>query len=70
MKCKDCYHCVMCNRWDEWNDSSYRDGYGDCCLNYSKFIDKSQVIELPMKTADKLKEELTKYCYKRCVDEL
>ena len=34
------------------------------------FKDKSQIVELPMKTTNRLKEELTKYCYERCVDEL
>lgn len=34
------------------------------------FKDKSQVIELPMKTTDRLKDKLTKYCYERCIDEL
>lgn len=37
------------------------------CLH---FKDKSQIIELPMKATDRLKEELTKHCYERCVDEL
>lgn len=70
MKCEDCFHYDVCDRWDDWNDKPYKDGYGDYCQNYSKFIDKSQIIELPMKITDKLKEELTKYCYERCVDEL
>lgn len=36
----------------------------------SHFKHKSQIIELPMEAADWLKEELTEYCYERCVDEL
>lgn len=61
MTCKDCYHYDMCGF--EWCD--------DDALTFCKdFKDKSQIIELPMMTTDWLKEELTKYCYERCVDEL
>ena len=35
-----------------------------------KFVDLNQNLELPCKVTGKLKEELTKYCYERCVDEL
>ena len=34
------------------------------------FKDKSLFVELPIKATDRLKEELTKYCYERCIDEL
>ena len=34
------------------------------------FLDKSRIIELPIKVTDSLKEELTIHCYERCVDEL
>lgn len=70
MVCKDCFHYGICPTWDSWNDKPYADGYSDGCQKYSNFKDKSQIIELPMKATDKLKEELTKYCYERCVDEL
>lgn len=54
--CKDCYHYKLCPMRN-----------GKKCEH---FKDKSQVIELPMKTTDRLKDELTKYCYERCIDEL
>lgn len=70
MNCKDCYHNEICPLWDDYNDIPYCDGYSDFCNNYDHFKDKSQIIELPMKATDRLKEELTKHCYERCVDEL
>lgn len=71
MKCENCIHYALCPGRDiDNNNRPYEDGYSYFCQNYSKFIDKSQIIKLPMKTTDKLKEELTKYCYERCVDEL
>ena len=68
MKCKDCYHYEVCKLWDIWKEP-YADGYSHC-MNYSKFKHKSQIIELRMEATDRLKEELTKYCFERCVDEL
>lgn len=60
MFCKDCYHSNMCVAFE-----------CDEALTFCRdFKDKSQIIELPMKVTDELKEELTKYCYERCVDEL
>lgn len=70
MTCEDCYHSKVCPSWDDDNGILYDDGYSVFCNNYDHFIDKSQIIELPMKATDRLKEELTKYCYERCVDEL
>ena len=40
------------------------------CEGCSLYLNKNKIIELPMEATDKLKEELTKYCYERCVDEL
>lgn len=70
MKCKNCIHYALCLGWDKDNDCPYEDGYSRFCQNYNRFIDKSQIIMLPVKTTDELKDELTKYCYERCVDEL
>lgn len=70
MKCENCIHYTLCPVWDNDRDRPYKDGYSDFCQNYSRFIDKSQIIKLPMDTSAKLKDELTKYCYERCVDEL
>lgn len=82
MKCKDCYHYDVCyiriNSIDflpviKGKISMSSIMYKECndvekhCLH---FKDKSQIIELPMKTTDRLREELTKHCYERCVDEL
>lgn len=82
MKCKDCYHYDVChiriNSIDflpviKGKISMSSIMYKECsdvekhCLH---FKDKSQIIELPMKATDRLKEELTKHCYERCVDEL
>lgn len=60
MNCKDCIHYEMClPRVAVSNDK---------ICQY--FKDKSQIIELPIKATDRLKEELTKYCYERCIDDL
>lgn len=56
LACKDCYHYELCHMRN--------------VKKCEHFKDKSQVIELPMMTTDRLKEELTKYCYERCIDEL
>lgn len=40
------------------------------CEGCPLYLDKNKIIELPIKATDKLKEELTKYCYERCIDEL
>lgn len=71
MTCKDCYHCDVCSEKDGTTNF-----YGKelACNDVDKicqyFKDKSLIIELPIKATDKLKEELTKYCYERCVYEL
>ena len=70
MKCENCIHYALCPVWNNDLDRPYKDGYSDFCQNYSRFIHKSQIIKLPMETSAKLKDELTKYCYERCVDEL
>ena len=54
MTCKDCIHYDVCNSWDSWNDELYADGNSDKCRNYSKFKDKSRIIELPCKVGDKV----------------
>lgn len=60
MTCKDCYHYEMClPRVAVSNDK---------ICQY--FKDKSRIIELPCKVTNGFKEELTKYCYERCVYEL
>lgn len=56
---------------------------GDCFLNKvclhredadprrcREYLDKSEVIVLPMKTTPPLHQELTEYCRNRCVEEL
>ena len=60
MTCKNCIHFEMCL-------PRVTVGGNKIC---QYFKDKSQIIELSMKATDKLKEELTNYCYERCVDEL
>lgn len=77
MTCKDCYHYEACKEKFA--------GLKKICVDKPKkhmelnprvenrcqqFKDNSQIIELPFEAADWLKEELTKYCYERCVDEL
>lgn len=60
MNCKDCIHYEMCL-------PRVAVGGNKIC---QYFKDKSLIVELPIKATDRLKEELTKYCYERCVDEL
>lgn len=77
MTCKDCYHCEACeNRFaglkkicvdEPVKHLELNPAVQKCCKN---FKDKSRIIELPMAATDRLKDELTKYCYERCVDEL
>lgn len=82
MTCEDCYHYDVCHRRINSIDFLpiikgkvsispilYKncDDVGRHCLHFKH---KSQIIELPMEAADWLKEELTKYCYERCIDEL
>lgn len=66
MTCKDCFHCNVCaiNGIDVENTTFKKEL---CC---GEFKDKSRIIELPVKTTNRLKEELMKYWYERCVDEL
>ena len=54
MKCEDCFHYDVCDRWDDWNDKPYKDGYGGYCQNYSKFKDKLHIAELPCKVGDEI----------------
>ncbi len=42
--CDKCFHYDVCDRWD---DSNY-------CTNYSKFKDKSRIIELPCEVGTEL----------------
>lgn len=72
MKCEDCYHCDICHLRIALN-MDYDEVQDKTITNAEKcdhFKDKSQIIELPMMTTDWLKEELTQYCFERCVDEL
>ena len=77
MTCEDCYHYEACKEKFA--------GLKKLCVDKPKkhteldprvenrcqqFKDNSQIIELPFEAADWLKEELTKYCFERCVDEL
>ena len=62
MTCKKCIHYVVCEAHLKLNDIPL-----ELC---GLFKDKSKFIELPMKTTNRLKEELTQYCQRRCVDEL
>lgn len=66
MNCKDCIHYNVCQDYDNRVTLDIYNMAKKC----KRFKDKSQIIELPIKATDKLKEELTKYCYERCVDEL
>lgn len=67
MTCKDCPHFYVCKMYGALQTQSrIHSKWKNCPFRY----DKSQIIKLPMKVTDKLKEELTKYCYERCVDEL
>lgn len=66
MTCKDCYHYDVCKFYNKNLPEEYNPVEWKC----DNFREKSKIIELPMMTTDELKEELTKYCYERCVDEL
>lgn len=66
MTCKDCISYEAC----KFNNKNLPEEYDPIEWQCDNFKDKSQIIELPMKATDKLKEELTNYCYERCVDEL
>ena len=79
MTCKDCYHYDACKeKFAGLYKISVEKPKKHFELNpqvenrCQQFKDKSQIIiiELPMRATDELKEELTKYCYERCVDEL
>lgn len=68
MTCKDCIHYDVCEEKDtEYTGLPFSIANDKPCKH---FKDKSRIIELPMKATDRLKEELTQYCYQRCVDEL
>lgn len=76
MTCKDCIHYDVCENYLKpfnftLSESDTEKGH----IKIKKLIcplekDKSSIVELPMKATDRLKEELTQYCYQRCVDEL
>lgn len=57
MGCKDCFYRNVCV------SQSYD-------IRCHKFLDKSQVVLLPMKTTDWLHKELVDHCYNRCMEEL
>lgn len=67
--CKDCIHEKVCSALIK-NGLPYIDNEIPAEAFCMTFADKSKYIELPTKVTEKLKEELTKYCYERCVDEL
>lgn len=60
MTCKDCCHFDVCIDFKHYWERK----------RCKFFKDKSKIIELPIKITKKLNEELTKYCYERCIDEL
>ena len=65
MRCKDCYHFLACSYWNRYlkeEATAYR--------NCPDFMDKNQVIVLPMKANETLRSELSNHCFRRCVDEL
>lgn len=77
MTCKDCYHYEACKekfaglkRIRVEKPKKHLELDPQVENRCQQFKHKSQIIELPMKATDKLKKELTKYCYERCVDEL
>ena len=77
MTCKDCYHYEACKeKFAGLKHIRVEKPKKHLELNpqvesrCQQFKNKSQIVELPMKTTNRLKEELTKYCYERCVDEL
>lgn len=70
--CKDCYNYEICYSrialsmdYDEVQNKPITNA--EKCKSFRA---KSQIIKLLMGTTDRLKEELTKYCCERCVDEL
>lgn len=67
MTCKDCPHFYVCKMYGVLpTEKRIYSKWKNCRFRY----DKLRIIKLPMVATDKLKEELTKYCYERCVDEL
>nr|DAZ00450.1 MAG TPA: hypothetical protein [Caudoviricetes sp.] len=67
MNCKDCPHFYVCKMYGALpTKKRIYSKWKNCRFRY----DKSRIIKLPMKATDELIEELTKYCYERCVDEL
>lgn len=59
MYCSHCYHSDVC--------------FLHIIYDVKKckfFIDKTQIIELPMEATNALRCELSSYCYDRCIDEL
>ena len=59
MDCKNCFYNKACPH-----------GYDDDAQRCPKYLDKSQVVLLPMKTTERLHNELVEHCYKRCMEEL
>lgn len=77
MTCKDCYHYEACKEKFAGlrkicveNPEKHLELDPRAKIVCQQFKHKSQIIELPMEATDRLKEELTKYCYERCIDEL
>lgn len=66
MICRDCIHYEVCNSLNVFRVKTIYSKWKNC----KKRALKNQYIQLPMRATDRLKEELTKYCYERCVDEL
>lgn len=67
MTCKDCPHFYVCKMYGALQTQRLiHSKWKNCPFRH----DKSRIIKLPMEATDELKEELTKYCYERCVDEL
>lgn len=63
--CGNCIHGEVCDCSSKrlWGRLMEED---DC----ADFIDKSRIVELPIKATDELRAELTEYCHSRCVEEL
>lgn len=77
MNCEDCYHYEACKekfaglkKFVLISQKKHTELDPRVENRCQQFKDNSQIIELPFEAADWLKEELTKYCYERCVDEL
>ena len=73
--CKDCLHVDLC-RYNAYQEAR-RLGKDkkelitiDNKVACKFFKDKSQFIELPMKTTEWLHTELTEHCFNRCMEEL